>query len=486
MKKRISIHWLTFAAAACMSAGLAVEALGTATVAMQPANLPEEYYTGGKMGTSFNHTSRALEMAAPAVAMDPKLAALFDEGEGIFEADFVVDPNAPNGGLGPVFNNNSCENCHPNYGRARRFSSFNMEFGNGYLALVSTPDHKIVDGFRFMLQTKAVAPYKPPAEGLEITWNEYVDKYDNKYPDGTPYNEGGENEGSLSYPTAKLVKPLYDKMPEDYRVDIEATIGLYGTGLLDAVPEEAIMAEYERQQKMPGPIKGRHGKWKMEKYDGKKHLGRFTWHNTRTSLENGPGYNGSWSVYNITRTDKPELFAHPAWIEKQKEMGLDIEPLVAHQPVELTDEQLAGLMIWFRGLAVPAARNLDDPTVKRGKEVFLASGCASCHKPSWVTGEYKYIPGYANQKIWPYTDLLMHDMGEINHGFVPFFRTPPLWGRGLMATAVDHTDMMHDLRARNFEEAILWHFGEGEEAREAFRNLKKEDRLAMIEFLKAI
>lgn len=101
-------------------------------------------------------------------------------------------------------------------------------------------------------------------------------------------------------------------------------------------------------------------------------------------------------------------------------------------------------------------------------------------------GGIKPLPGYANQTIRPYTDMLRHDMGEINRGRSRFWRTPPLWGRGLMHKTANHTDMFHDLRARDFEEAILWHFGESEFSREMFRHLSVEERGQLIQFLKAL
>lgn len=452
-----------------------------------PPGLSEEYFTGGKMGTVFSTTSRCMELPSPAIDADPKLSEMFAEGEVVFESDFVTDPDAPNGGLGPVYNNTSCRNCHPNYGRARRVENFKShQFGNGYLAFVHTKEGKFVDGYKFMLQTMATPPYVPPAEDVKITWHKYTDEHGNKYPDGTPYNQGKEYEGTLIYPTAEIINPMFP-LPEGAKVSLEGTIGIPGTGLLDAIPDEAIIAEYERQQALPGAIKGRHGAWKTEPYDGKKHLGKFTSHNVRASLQNGPGFNGSWSVYNLTRTDRTKLFATQKWIDKQGELGLDTMLLTAHQPEEITQEQLLNLMIWSRGLGVPAARNLDDPKVQRGREMFYKLSCNECHKPSWQTEKkHKYIPGYSDQKIWPYTDLLMHDMGEMNHGLSKTIRTPPLWARGLMWNAVDHTDMWHDLRARNFEETILWHYGEGEQSREGFRNLAKEDREALLKFLRSI
>jgi CxxC motif-containing protein (DUF1111 family) len=467
-----------------LSGGLASHLFAHSDLGGIPPGLNEEYFTAGKAGTVFSTTSRCLELPAPAISANPALLKKFNDGEVIFEAMYVTDPTSKFGGLGPVYLNNACRNCHPNYGRARRQEDFNTQFGNGYTVFVHTPDGKLVDGYVFMLQTMSVPPYAPTAKGVKITWNNYVDEYGNKYADGSPYNQGTPSEGTLIYPTADIIDPLLP-LPKDYKVSLEGTIGIFGTGLIDAIRDEDILAEYERQKAMPGPIKGMHGKW-VEEPDGSKRLGRFTWHNSRATVVNGPGGNGVWNVTNITRADRPKLFASKQWIDKQGELGLDVAPLAAHQPVEMSSEDFDAFVVWHRGLAVPAARGLDRPEVKRGKELFMMAGCAACHKPSWVTGEYPPLPAFAKQKIWPYTDLLMHDMGELNHGVSKTFRTPPLWARGLMDNAVDHTDMFHDLRARNFEEAILWHFGEGIESREAFRKMNAKDRADLVEFLKAI
>ena len=467
-----------------MGGGIHSTAYAHSTLGALPSGLSEEYFTGGRTGTVFSTTSRTLELPAPAISNNPELQRKFDEGELIFEAMYVTDPESKYGGLGPVYLNNSCRNCHPNYGRARRVDSFDTQFGNGYTVFVHTPEGKIVDGYLFMLQTMSVPPYTPVAKGVTITWNTFVDKYGNTYPDGTPYNQGTLLAGTLIYPTADIVDPVLP-LPDKYTVSLEATIGIFGTGLLDAIRDEDILAEYERQKAQPGPIKGMHGKW-IDEPDGRKKLGRFTWHNTRASVNNGPGANGVWNVTNINRADRPKLFASQEWIDKQAELGLDIQPIAAHQPVEMSKEEFDNFLVWHRGLGVPAARDLYKAEVKRGKELFFTAGCADCHKPSWVTGSYPELPAFSKQKIWPYTDLLMHDMGEINHGVRKTFRTPPLWARGLMDNAVDHTDMFHDLRARNFEEAVLWHFGEGELSREAFRKMSAADRAALIAFLKAI
>lgn len=441
------------------------------------------YYLGGETGTVFNATSRAFEQPSPAIE-EAGLESRFLAGESYFDGNFVTDPNVPFGGLGPTYMKSSCIACHPGYGRGRRTNDFSQEYGNGYIATVHHPDGRVVEGYTPMLQIYAVEPYVPYAKGVKITWHEFTDKHGNRYPDGTPYNEGKPTEGSLVYPTADIIEPLLP-LPEDYKVSIESTIGIYGTGLLDAISDASIIEEYRRQQSFSGPVKGKHGPWITEA-GGQKRLGKFTWHCNRATLENGPGSNGVWNTTNITRKDRPNLYITPEWLEKQKELGIDVSALEGPQPEEMSMKDYEDFMIWHRGLAVPAARRLDRPEVQSGQKIFNRLGCASCHKPEWKTGEYPPMPAYANQTIRPYTDMLMHDMGEENRAQFATYRTPPLWGRGLMRKTANHTDMFHDLRARDFEEAILWHFGEAEFAREQFRHLSAKERADLIEFLKAL
>jgi CxxC motif-containing protein (DUF1111 family) len=159
---------------------------------------------------------------------------------------------------------------------------------------------------------------------------------------------------------------------------------------------------------------------------------------------------------------------------------------------ELTEDRLQKVAFYNRTLAVPAMRNLEDPRVREGAGLFVSSGCAECHTPRQVTGETD-IPALSYQAIYPYTDLLLHDMGEALADHRPDFqadgrewRTPSLWGIGLIETVNGHTRLLHDGRARNLAEAILWHGGEGERARESFRNLTREEREAVVRFLRAL
>ena len=137
-------------------------------------------------------------------------------------------------------------------------------------------------------------------------------------------------------------------------------------------------------------------------------------------------------------------------------------------------------------------RNLDDPQVAQGAKLFLSAGSAACHTPQYVTGESD-IPALSHQTIYPYTDLLLHDMGDGLADNRPDFlatgrewRTPPLWGLGLIETVNGHTRLLHDGRARSIAEAILWHGGEGEKARDNFIGLSQQERAALIAFLNSL
>jgi len=169
---------------------------------------------------------------------------------------------------------------------------------------------------------------------------------------------------------------------------------------------------------------------------------------------------------------------------------------------EMTDNNFWQYMVWHRGLAVPRARNLNDADVQRGKQVFNEIGCATCHRPKWQTGSDDYwapspivrnnlsLPTYPNQTIYPYTDMLQHRLYMKNGIHGSWCRTTPLWGRGLSLLNTGAEDRLHDCRARNEIEAIMWHgYSKNSDAYEStvkFYNLSKSDRDAVVKFLRSI
>lgn len=459
------------------------------------SELSEEYYTGGKLGTVFNETTSAYEQFAPAVE-EGGMVNSFKRGETLFEKNFVGGDAASTtyGGLGPLYIRSSCIACHPGYGHGKRMTKFDTnEYGNSYLLVIYHDDGTYYSQFTGMPQTRAISPYLPPIDesGVKIEWLEYTDEYGNMYADGEKY--------SLIYPEVTIAQEaiLFDDVDvtKDFNVAVEATIGIYGTGMLDAIPDDSLRAEHARQQAR-GYCAGRIGK-DITEADGTTHPGRYTYGLTRGTLQNGPGSNAIWNITNVNRDDRKSLYITKAWAQKMEDLGIDTYNNLMRKDheSELSRSDYDDFMIWHRGLAVPAARNLDDEEVQQGKSLFYSIGCTACHKPSWVTGEDDYkgdpnltkkLPRYPHQKIWPYTDLLAHDLGMKNPGLRQWCRTTPLWGRGLSQKATGASDHMHDMRARTYEEAILWHFGEAKRSREKFRNLSKEERTALVKFLEAI
>lgn len=268
--------------------------------------------------------------------------------------------------------------------------------------------------------------------------------------------------------------------------------------------------------------------------NGKPMVKRFTYALTRATLQDGPGANAIWNITNVTRPDRPKLYTTNAWaaamaedkevIEKIKndptspfwastddEISKRVNGLL--QPgtnqfsnewhnfePEMSADHFYEFMVWHRGLAIPRARNLNDARVQQGKKVFMEIGCASCHRPSWKTGSDNYwtpnmiagkkLPRYANQTIYPYSDMMQHKLYMVNDIHGSWCRTTPLWGRGLAAINGSGVERLHDCRARNEVEAIMWHaYSKNSHAYNSalkFYNLSKADRDAVVMFLRSI
>lgn len=507
-----------------------------------PEGLSEEYYAGGKLGTAFNETSSAYEQPTPAVT-DGGYTAAFKRGEGLFEDPFVTTPatESPQGGLGPLYLRTSCFHCHPNYGHGKRQTSYNSTtIGNGYLLVITDETDTYLSSLTGMPQTRAVEPFKAPVDEtkIKIAWPTYVDEWNNTFPDGETY--------SLIYPEVTIPQDAYyvplevtkggvtAEVPvSNVRVRLESTIGIYGTGLLDAIPDDSLKKEYIRQENMGvklNPAFFANGEW-VKQYsntlqgNGEQHPFRFTYALSRGPLQDAAGSNAIWNITNVTRSDRhyhymtktyagvaskdPDVQARFYELFPRYKVTGNVETdiynyLIAptQEEAEMSDEEYADLMVWHRGLAVPAARDLDDADVQKGKKLFTEMGCASCHRPSWKTGNDEFtdpalffsngdsrLPRYPEQKIWPYSDMIQHRLMMKNDIRTGWCRTTPLWGRGLSEKCTGASDRLHDCRARNVMEAIMWHGSAESDARwtvEKFRKLSKADREAVVKFIEAI
>ncbi|MDE7470849.1 MAG: hypothetical protein K2M57_05325 [Paramuribaculum sp.] len=510
---------------------------------------PEWYYSGGELATSPLFTANAFEQPSEAVE-NQGLYQSFKNGEALFEKPFMSNPTGVRSGLGPVYIRTSCLHCHPNYSHGQRvpegsFSS--KDPGNGCLLVVYNPaDDSYVSWLAGMPQLHAVKPFKAPIDEsqVKVHWIEAVDEWGNRFDDGETY--------SLQYPEVTMpASAIYVvgqgyTLPTDYAVKLESTIGICGTGLLDAIDESDLRAQYlqeERDGYMPNglnPAFWSNGNW-VSMYtnslqgDGTKYARRFTYALSRGPLQDAAGANAIWNITNVTRSDRryhyldaAGTYAEYSAKDPEVQEGFDdyiatIDPLKEHSdwwegtteerikaylnaknlPVEMTDQEYTDLMVWHRGLAVPAVREIDNPEVARGKDLFEEIGCAYCHRPTWTTGMDNIVdpakffagnelPRYPYQKIWPYTDMVQHRLMMPNDIRGGWCRTTPLWGRGLHQKITGSTtaDRLHDTRARTAMEAIMWHgFSPQSDARrsiENFRKLSKAERDAIVKFVDCI
>jgi CxxC motif-containing protein (DUF1111 family) len=265
---------------------------------------------------------------------------------------------------------------------------------------------------------------------------------------------------------------------------------MIGLGLLEAVAEDDILARADPDDANRDGISGRPNRvWSAE--HGQVMLGRFGWKAGEPTLnqQSSHAMAGDVGVGNpiapaawgdCTPAQEP-CRAAPNGNSAQYD-GLEAPQVVMDQ-----------ILFYARNLAVPARRSVDNPTVLRGKRLFYASGCIACHVPKLATRRDWEARALAGQLIWPYTDLLLHDMGPALADHRPEgvadgqeWRTPPLWGIGLTEGVNGHTYFLHDGRARNLTEAILWHGGEAQAARDAFAALSKGDRDAVLAFLDSL
>jgi CxxC motif-containing protein (DUF1111 family) len=513
------------------------------------SDLPEWYYAGGELGTSYLATSNAFEQPTPAVE-NAGLYQSFKNGEALFEKPFMTNASGVRSGLGPAYVRSSCIHCHPGYGHGKRVEAGSFqtdEIGNGCLLVVYNPEtNGYVTWLAGMPQGHAVAPFSAPVDEsqIQVKWLTQTDEWGNKFDDGETYE--------LIYPEVTMPKEaIYVarqgyEITDPYTVRLESTIGIYGTGLLDAIDDADLLAQYQQEEAdgyLPNglnPAMFANGQWvslyaNTAQGDGTKYPRRFTYAISRGPLQDGPGANAIWNITNVTRSDRRYHYLDAAgtWAkysakDPKVQAGFDeyltrIDPNKSHSewwegdmetrilsyinsknlPAEMSDDEYTDLMVWHRGLAVPAVRNINDSEVARGKQIFEEIGCSYCHRPSWKTGADNVrdpakfftsndLPRYPYQTIWPYTDMVQHKLHMTNDIRTGWCRTTPLWGRGLhqRVTGASTADRLHDCRARTTLEAIMWHGVSPEsDARwtiEKFRKLSKTDRQAVITFLDAI
>ncbi len=401
---------------------------------------------------------------------------IFEVGDSFFNQNWVTAPASTEArdGLGPTFNAQSCSSCHVLDGRGKPPENMD-DPERGLLFRLSIPGTDVTGGplgdavYGSQLQDRSILSV--PVEGRVITTYREIP---GAYADGEAY--------TLLAPTYSLTDLALGPLDPNVMVSPRIAPSVFGMGLLEAIPEAAILTQADPEDADGDGISGRANMvWDIQREVTA--LGRFGWKANVPTVEQqvAGAFHGD---IGITSRLFPAENCPPAQHHCQS--------VPTGGSPELPDERLAKIVFYSRTLAVPAMRDMDDPQVRQGAGLFLRAGCAACHTPSYTTGE-DAIEALSQQVIFPYTDLLLHDMGEGLADDRPDFlangrewRTPPLWGIGLVDNVNGHTRFLHDGRARNLAEAILWHGGEGAAARDAFINFTRQQRAALLRFLESL
>ena len=423
----------------------------------------------GGATTIFSAASQAFELPAPnldGARLDKHLA-----GDVAFGDSFVTAPAPIFSGLGPIFNNNACDSCQPKNGRGRpprdgeRMASMFLRVSlPGTDSLTGGP--LAVPGMGTQLQHLANFGVLPEAD--VVISEEFSD---GMFGDGEAFELR-----RLHFRIENPTQPL----PDTVLTSPRTALPVFGRGLLEAIDEGTILGLADEDDADGDGISGRPN-WVWDVVRQQTALGRFGWKANNPNLlqQTFTAYNQDMGVTN------PFLPQEIAFGQIQDD-GLADDPEIDLETVDVAT-------FYVQTLAVPARRNLDDPQVQHGEDLFHEAQCTGCHIPTIRTGVLAGVPEVSNQTIHPYTDLLLHDMGDgLADGRPDFvatgreWRTPPLWGIGLTRRAQGHTLFLHDGRARNLTEAILWHGGEAEAAREAFRLMPVDERQALLTFLESL
>lgn len=451
---------------------------------------PFEARPGGA-ATHYGTAARTL-FSQPSANMPSEQEMDFRLGNSFFKKLWVEAPTATTAsdGLGPLFNGRGCKSCHINDGRGHPPET-PEDFGVSMVLRLSVPDHVSDlpnETLRYLgnapepvygtqLQDKSVAGLA--AEGrMRIDYTPIPVEL----ADGTVIE--------LRKPTYSITRASYGPLHPDTQTSPRIAPPMPGLGLLEAIPEAEILALADPRDADGDGISGRPNRvWSLEHEQWM--LGRFGWKAGQPTLPQ----QSSDAFFNDVGISTPIHRDH--W-------GNCTETQVAcrtaphgdtgnEEQLEIPSVGMDLVTFYTRNLAPPARTEADAPAVLAGKKLFHDSGCAACHRPKFVTHRLVDQPEQSFQLIWPYSDMLLHDMGEGLADNRPEWeatgrewRTAPLWGIGRTETVSGHTFFLHDGRARSLLEAILWHGGEAESSREAVRNMPVVERDALIAFLESL
>lgn len=426
----------------------------------------DERLSGGS-ATVFDETSKAFGHAFD--GLNARDAEFHEQGDAAFEQTFVAAPAPINSGLGPVFNNVSCISCHHNDGKGTPTAGFVNSSLLFRLSIPGTDAHGgplSIPNFGGQLQDVAIFGKQAEAN-VNISYSNVT----YTYPSGETV--------TLRKPTYTVAN-AYLPLPANYLISPRLAPPVFGLGLLQNISEETILSFIDKNDANNDGIIGK-ANYVYNPYTHKTELGRFGLKASAPTLQIqvAGAYNQDMGITSYVFPQES------SWGQSQLD-NLNDDP-------ELADSTLDAATFYVKTLAVPARRNVTNIDVIQGKQLFMQMNCSGCHKPNVLTGIDLNLAAVNNQRIQPFTDMLLHDMGSDLADNRPDYlangnewRTAPLWGVGLFAKTNGTPFYLHDGRARTLEEAILWHGGEAQKSKDKFTQLSKTERNKLIKFLQSL
>ncbi|MEP7231678.1 MAG: di-heme oxidoredictase family protein [Ginsengibacter sp.] len=421
----------------------------------------------GGLATVFDETSKAFTHSVNGLSARDQL--VHEIGDKAFEQTFVAAGSNVFGGLGPVFNNVSCISCHHNDGKGTPTAG---QSTSSLLFRISLPGQDAhgaplaAPGFGLQLQDQALFGVQPEVN-MKISYS----NISVKYPDGSIT--------TLRNPVYLIQNP-YIPLPAAYALSARMAPPVFGVGLLENIPGQTILSFTDAGDKNGDGITGK-ANYIFDSTTNKNILGRF-----------GFKANASTVLFQVATAYQQDMGV-TSYVQPKESSRTQLQDDTKADDPELADSIVNAVAFYVRSLAVPARRNVNDADNKRGEQLFSQINCSGCHRPTVQTGVDINFPQLSNQRIHPYTDMLVHDMGaglaDNRADYLASggeWRTTPLWGIGLFKKTNGVPFYLHDGRARTLEEAILWHDGEAKKAKDQFMQLDKTDRDKVIKFLKSL
>lgn len=450
---------------------------------------PFEDHPGGATTVRARDTTDAFSQPSGNISFERELD--FKVGNGLFRKLWVAAPSSTKAsdGLGPLYNARGCQNCHLKDGRGAPPAGPDAPATSMFLRL-SIPGGSAPGEIEDYLSTRPDPVYGGQLQDFAAPGQAAEGRMAISYEERRVTLADGMVV-TLQAPTYSVTDLAMGPLASGVMISPRVAPQMVGLGLLEAVPAADILAHADPVDADGDGISGRPNiVWSAE-FD-RPMLGRFGLKaGAATVREQSAGaFAGDMGLSNPLH---PDPWGDCTEAQETCRAAPDGQEAESRDGLEVDGESLDLVAFYSRNLAVPARRDVDDPQVLRGKQVFYESGCAACHMPKFVTHRLKDQPEQSFQLIWPYTDLLLHDMGDGLADNRPEaratgreWRTAPLWGIGMTETVSGHTRFLHDGRARSLLEAILWHGGEAEASRQTVIALPAPDRDALIAFLESL